>query len=132
MISGKFRISLSAVYKIRDEHKHDQELASTALAIAKDFEKIAQEPVLSSEVPDCLGSILFTDMAYTGLFNLEIIDEEKAADLLSHLKEEFGELKDIDSWKLLKISNITPSLVHRLEIKAHEGKFKGRCPHCPK
>ena len=132
MISGKFRISRSAVYKIRNEHKHDKELASTALAIAKDFEKIIPEPALSSEVPDCLGSTMFTDMAFTGLLNLEIIDEEKAADLFAHLKQEFSELKDIDSWKLLKISKITSTLAHRLELKAHQGKFKGRCPHCPK
>ena len=111
---------------------HSVELSTTALAIAKNLGIIIREPALSSEVPDCLGSIMFIDMAFTGLLNLEIIDEEKAADLFYHLKEEFLELKDIEGWKYLKVNEITPNLVNRLELKAHEGKFIGRCPHCPK
>jgi len=110
---------------------HTVELSTTALVIAKNFEKIALEPALSSDIPDCLGNVMFTNMAFTGSLNLEIIDEEKAADLFTHLKQEFSELKDIESWKLLKISKITSTLANRLELKAHQGKFKGRCPHCP-
>lgn len=132
MISGKFRISLSAVYKIRNEHKHDKELASTALDIAKDFEKIIQEPAFSSEISDCLGDAMFENMAGTELAHLEIIDRAKATDLFAHLKEEFPELKDIEGWKDLKVNTVTTSFVNRLELKAHEGKFKGKCDHCPK
>jgi len=122
----------STAYKIRREHDHYNELAKTTMAIAKNFEKVIQEPAFSSEIPDCLGSAMFKNMAGTELAHLEIVDEVKAADLFAHLKEEFSELEDIDSWQYLQISKITSSFVYRLELKANEGRFKGRCPHCPK
>ena len=75
---------------------------------------------------------MFEQNAATILAGLDVIDKEKAKDLLNHLREEFIELQNIRDWGKLQDDTITTSFINRLELKAHEGKFKGRCLHCPK
>lgn len=63
--------------------------------------------------------------------NLMFAVIDSSVDLLHHLKEEFAGLEAIKDWGELKDQQITSALINRLELKAHEGNFKGRCPHCP-
>ena len=111
---------------------HTIELSATALAIAKNLEKYRQEKAACIGSPHCLGDALYEQNATAILANLDHIEREKATDLFSHLKDDSTELKGLTDWEELKDDLITTSFINRLELKAHEGKFKGRCPHCPK
>ena len=79
----------------------------------------------------CGGDTIYGLSALAVLAGLDEIDKGKAIDLLKHLKEEFAELEAINDWGKLKDQQITPTRINRLELKAYERKFKGRCPHCP-
>ena len=111
---------------------HTIELSATALAIAKNLEKYRQEKAACIGSPHCLGDALCEQNTTAILANLDHIEREKATDLFSHLKDDFTELKGLTDWEELEDDLITTSFINRLELKAHEGKFKGRCPHCPK
>jgi hypothetical protein len=126
------RISRSAVYKIRRENNHYKSLSETALALAKNFEKYRNEPVTFLGPGHCVGDTIYGESeVFRTLAGLEKIDRGKALDLLQHLREEFAELENIKDWCELEDQQITPALINHLELKAHERKFKGRCPHCP-
>lgn len=111
---------------------HSIELATTALAIATDLEKYRKEKAACIGSPHCLGDAMFEQNAVTILAGLDKIDRAKATDLLFHIKDEFVELEGVNGWGKLQDDTITTSFINRLELKAHEGKFKGRCSHCPK
>jgi hypothetical protein len=126
------RISRSAVYKIRHENNHYKSLSETALALAKNFEKYRSNPVTFLGSGHYVGDTIYGESeVFRTLAGLDEIDRGKALDLLHHLREEFAELENINDWGELEDLQITPAFINRLELKAHEQKFKGRCPHCP-
>lgn len=126
------RISRSAVYKIRRENNHYKSLSETALALAKNFERYRSEPATFLGPGHRVGDTIYGESeVYRTLASLDEIDRGKALDLLQHLRKEFGELENIKDWGELEDQQITPAFINRLELKAHEQKFKGICPHCP-
>ncbi len=117
--------------KFIPQSPHSIELADTAILVAKDLDRYRKEPSCLGS-PHTIRNAMFETSAVTELAHLDLIDKEKATDLLCHLKAEFPELWDLNDWCNLEDDLITASFVNRLELKAHEGKFRGRCPHCPK
>ncbi len=139
MISGKFRISRSAVYKIRNEYNHHKELSATALAIAKNLDKYRKVDAAHIGSPNTVGPAVYgEDCVASTLTDLDEVDREKARDLLSHVKAILPELQGLNiqdepkDWIDIEDDAITNSFVNRLEIIAHKGKYKGKCSHCPK
>lgn len=132
VIARLYRISRSAVYKIRRENNHYKCLSEVALALAKNFERYCNEPATFLGSDHCVGDTIYGESpAFRTLAGLDEIDRGKAIDLLNHLKEEFAELEAIKDWGELEDQQITPAFINRLELKAYERNFKGRCPHCP-
>jgi hypothetical protein len=125
-------ICLSSVYNIMHENNHYKALSETALALAKNFEKYRSKPVTFWGPGHCVGDTIYGESEVSRtLAGLDEIDRGKALDLLQHLRGEFAELENIKDWGELEDRQITPALINRLVLKAHERKFKGRCPRCP-
>ena len=117
---------------------HTIELSSTAMSIAKNLDNYRKESSACIGSPHCVGVWVYgEDCVGSDYTTLDRIDREKAADLLSHIRDEFPELQGLTKkeepkeWKDIYDDDVTADFVNRLELKAHEGKFKGRCPHCP-
>lgn len=131
--------SESVIYKLERKDRHFKDLAETMIAIAKNLEKYRKVDAAHIGSPNTVGPAVYgEDCVASTLVDLDKVDREKATDLLFHVKATFTELQGLNrqnkqkDWCNLEDDLITASFVNRLELKAHEGKFKGRCPHCPK
>lgn len=114
---------------------HLAELSDVAMAIANNLDKIR-----SAFINIHLGSPKVGDLVYHGSIyevgsgqdiELQSIGEEKASNLLAHLRNEFPELENIDGWHSLPRDEITESLIMRLRQKGYQANFQSKCSSCP-
>jgi len=130
--------SKSVIYKLERKDRHFEDLAETMLLIARNLEKYRKVDAACIGSPNTVGPAVFgEDCVASTLVDLDKVDREKAGDLLSHVKIDLPELQGLNmqdkpkDWCDIEDDAITASFVIRLERIAREGKFKGRCPHCP-
>ena len=131
--------SKSVIYKLERKDRHFEDLTETMLLIAKNLEKYRKVDAARIGSPNTVGPAVFgEDCVASTLVDLDKVDREKATDLLFHVKATIPELQGNNrkripkDWCDIEDDAITASFIVRLEKMAHEGKFKGRCPHCPK
>lgn len=61
---------------------------------------------------------------------LEAVDNESQKLLLSHMQSEFPVLHRFNSWKYLKLTDITLELLDHLSYCMKKGEFQGKCKVC--
>lgn len=61
---------------------------------------------------------------------VSVLKSLDAAWLFDHMKEELHILKNISSWKELKVKDITDDLLHTLSLRAARQEFPGKCEVC--
>ena len=130
------RILAQSVKYKQEMEDHFAELSSVALAIANNLGKIRNTFANIRMDPSIIGDLIYHGIIYEIDSGQEIvlqpIDENKALNLLSHLQEEFTELKNISGWSSLNYNEITETLISKLKQKGYKANFKGKCQACPR
>ena len=131
--------SKSVIYKLESRDRHFKDLTDTLLLIAKNLEKYRKVDAERIGSPHTVGNAVWgEDCIASTLTDLDQVDKEKATDLLFHMRPVLPELQGLNrydkpkDWCDIEDDEITAGFVIRLERMAHERKFRGRCPHCPK